>query len=78
MKKQERTIALKGLRINRQSCLLQTFCHYADRQEGVYRKAFLTAKFAKKSQRSQRGNYPLNFHKNITIGDITDRISLYY
>ena len=33
------------------------FCPYLDRQEGVYQKAFLAAKFAKRSQRSQRGNY---------------------
>jgi len=31
----------------------------------VYQKAFLTAKFAKKSQRSQRGNYP--FIKTLRI-----------
>ena len=37
------------------------FCPYRDRQEGVYQKAFLTAKFAKKLQKSQRANYPVAF-----------------
>ena len=34
------------------------FCLYRDRQEGVYQKAFLTAEFAKESQRTERANYP--------------------
>ncbi|RKY85116.1 hypothetical protein DRP98_03570 [candidate division KSB1 bacterium] len=57
MKNKKEILSLKGLRINGQSYLLQTFCPYRDRQERVYQKAFLTAKSAKKSQRSQRANY---------------------
>ena len=57
MKNKKDTSSLKGLRINGQSYLLQTFCPYRDRQEGLYQMAFLTAKFAKKSQGSQRANY---------------------
>jgi len=57
MKNRKDISSLKGLRINGWSYLLQTFCPYRDRQEELYQKAFLTAKFAKKSQGSQRGNY---------------------
>jgi len=57
MKNKKDISSLKGLRINGQSYLLQTFCSYRDRQEGVYQKAFLTAKFANQSQGSERANY---------------------
>jgi len=59
MKNNKEISSLKGLRINGQSYLLQTSCPYRDGQESTYQKAFLTAKSARKSQRSQRGNHPL-------------------
>jgi len=43
MKNKKDISSLKGLRINSYSYLLQTFCPYRDRQEGVYQKAFFTA-----------------------------------
>ena len=58
MKNNRDISSLNGLRINGQSCLLQTLCPYRDRQQWAYQKAFLTAEGAKKSQRPQRGNYP--------------------
>jgi len=57
MKNKKDVSSLKGLRIDGQSYLLQTFCPSGDRREGVYQKAFPTAKFAKKSQRTQRADY---------------------
>ncbi|RKY75952.1 hypothetical protein DRQ12_10960, partial [candidate division KSB1 bacterium] len=57
MKDKKEISSLKGLRINGWSYLLQTFCPYQDRQEEVYQKAFLTAKFTKESQRAQTANY---------------------
>jgi len=58
MKNKKEISSPKGLRANGQSYLIQTFCPYRDRKEGMYQKTSLTAKFAKKSQRPQRGNYP--------------------
>jgi len=57
MKNKKEISSSRGFQANGQSYLIQTFCPYRDRQQGVYQKAFLTAKFAKKSQRPQRGNY---------------------
>ncbi|OPX32947.1 MAG: hypothetical protein B1H40_01230 [Candidatus Latescibacteria bacterium 4484_181] len=57
MKNRREISSQKELRIDGQSYLIQTFCPYRDRQEGMYQKTFLNAKFGKKPQRSQRGNY---------------------
>jgi len=57
MKNKKDISSLNRFPIDGQFYLLQTFCPYRDREEGVYQKAFPTAKFHKKSQRTQRDNY---------------------
>ena len=54
MKNKKEISSSNGFQANGQSYLIQAFCPYRDRQQGLYQKAFLTAKFAKKSQRPQR------------------------